>query len=158
MGERSSEAVQTATGIGIAQATNGGTANVSIGFLPEDVNRMLSAALSQMASAMPLGASVVLGAPLLNTETPLRPEPVLRRGNLEDRAMKCLTSGKGVVLRGDFGSGRTELARSVSEGYDRAFWLDLQANAHLSPHLALDLFGRKINAEKTGRSSRNLLK
>ncbi len=46
MGERSSEAVQTATGIGIAQATNGGTANVSIGFSPEDVNRIVSAALS----------------------------------------------------------------------------------------------------------------
>jgi hypothetical protein len=155
MGERSSDAVQTATGIGIAQATNGGTANVSIGFSPEDVNRMLSAALSQMASAMPLGTSVVLDAPLLHTETPLRPEPVLRRDNLEDRVMKCLSSGKGVVLRGDFGSGRTELARGVSEGYDKAFWLDLQANAHLSPHMALDLFARKINAEKIGRSSRS---
>lgn len=60
-----------------------------------------------------------------------------------------------MVLRGDFGSGRTELARSVSEGYDRAFWLDIQANAHLSPHLALDLFGWKINAKKIGRSSRS---
>src|SRR5581483_8193141 len=147
--------VQTATGFGIAQATNGGTANVSIGFSPEDVNRLLSAAISQTAYAMPQGASVVLDTPLLNTEAPLRPEQVLRRGKLEEQVMKCLSSGKGVVLRGDFGSGRTELARSVSEGYDRTFWLDLQANTHLSPSLALDLFARKINAEKIGRSSRS---
>lgn len=155
MGERSSDAVQTATGFGIAQATNGGTANVVIGFSPEDVNRMLSAAISQMASAIPLGASVVLDAPLLNTETPLRPEPMIRRGNLEDRVLKCLSRGKGVVLRGDFGSGRTELARGISERYTRVFWLDLQANTHLFPHLALDLLARKINARKIGRSSRS---
>ena len=148
MGERPSDAIQTATGIGIAQAANGGTASVSLGFSADDVNRLLATALAQKSSGVPPEASIVLGPPGLNIEAPLRPEPALRRRNLEDRVKESLSNGRGVVLSGDFGSGRTELSRSISEGYDQSYWLDLQANPHLPPELALELFLEKISSKR----------
>jgi hypothetical protein len=155
MADQDSGAKQTATGIGIAQAAEGGTASVSIGFTADDVKQILSAALVQQSMSIPPGASVVLEAPPLNMEPPLRPEPALRRLNLEDRVKESLSKGRSVVLCGDFGSGRTELARKVSEKYDRTHWLDIQANPHLQPQLALELFLQKVSSPKNARSQKS---
>jgi hypothetical protein len=95
---------------------------------------------------------MVIGAPPLNMESPLPPESALKRTILEQQVEEILASGKGVVICGDVGSGRSELARSVSEAHDQVYWFDLEANPHLSPQAALELFLRKVSVLRTPNS------
>jgi hypothetical protein len=142
------ETIQAASGTGIAQASGGATASVSIGFSADEVERLIARVIEGTTKELPLSAAMVLMRPQLNTEPPVKPEPALKRLLLEQRMEQAFVAGKAVWLRGDEGAGRTELARSATESRTQVQWLDLRANQYLSPELALDLLLQTATAKK----------
>src|SRR4030081_3729242 len=105
--------VQIARGTAIAQATDGATALVSVGFTAAEVQRLLASVMEGMVQGPSASTTMVLAIPQLNLEGPVRPEPVLKRIALESQIEAAFLSLKPVSLRGDVGSGGTELSRSV---------------------------------------------
>ncbi|AEU38001.1 P-loop NTPase family protein [Granulicella mallensis] len=147
MSESRTNNEQIASGVGIAQATNGATASVSIGLSADETGNIFAKMIETFARTLPITGDVVLAIPTLNVEAPPPPELRLERATLERQAQKALSSGKGVSIHGDMGSGRTELARSLSIGYGRVVWLDLHANKQVPAVMALEIVLRDLSAD-----------
>ena len=141
-----STGAQSASGEYIAQARDGGTASVAVNHYAIHLQSMLPSLLAEANNRDSSIPAFQLALATLNLEAPLMPEVVLHRTLLEDRLHAALSTGRSLNLRGDEGSGRTELARAVTEAMGAVFWLDLDANQHLQPEAAMDLFVASVRA------------
>lgn len=140
MSEPTSRVHQSATGDYIAQASEDSNASVTVNnfFLG------IESVIQSVSGAAALDLSPVTAFQLVQgslcSEGPLVPEVVLQRVPLENRIKESLSTGRSVVIRGDAGSGRTEIARAATKAYSAAHWLDFEANSTLKPEVALTRF------------------
>src|SRR5258705_12795171 len=105
--------------------------------------------MQAVSAALYPGASglnhLLLTAPQLVTAPPVSPGLPLKRKDLLRQLGDALNKEHAAVLKGDVGSGRTELARSYGENLSQVFWLDLEANGQIPPSLAVELFLQSIS-------------
>ena len=128
---------QWASGTGIAQASEGATAIVYNGPSVSELMQAISSVVFPGASGL---NHLLVAVPQLTTAAPVAPNLPLARKNLLLQLRDALEREHAVVLKGDVGSGRSELARSYTENLPLVFWLDMEANAQLPPSLAIELF------------------
>jgi hypothetical protein len=139
--DKPGETTQAAEGSGIAQASGGATATVTTNIvnkfeLPSELISALLGALSG-GGLRPTG-QVEFPRAWVITGPPTAPAHPITRQSLVDAITQSLAARKPVLLRGEFGSGRTELARAITSASPNLLWLDIQANALLTPSIALD--------------------
>ncbi len=113
---------QIATGDYIAQASDGGTASVQVNNALFNLEGVLQSMSGAAAMNLPPASAFQLIRSNLNLEPPLAPDLVLHRGSLEKQVTDALNVGKSVALRGDVGSGRTELARAARRSEAHTGW------------------------------------
>ncbi len=141
LGSISSGSAQSARGSAIAQASGGATATVTanvvnnIEFPPELIPQLLDALSGRellQTGSLDFPRAMVSGEP------PVTPAHPIARKTLADDIAKSLSARRPVLLRGEFGSGRSELARATTASSSNLLWLDLQANVSLAPSAAIE--------------------
>ena len=137
------KSTQQAVGSNIAQATNGATAtvinvNVDQGAQPKSLDqivRILEAASG--ANRLP-SPNIEDESSLIVTGPPEKPNLRINRQRLTSSVQRALSASRPILLLGESGSGRSELARGATEGVARLVWLDFNANQNLRATSVLD--------------------
>lgn len=133
---------QWASGTGIAQASEGSTAIVYNG---PSVSELMQAISAAVFPGVPGLNHLLVTVPRLVSSAPVAPSLPLPRKTLVLQLTQALERDHSAVLKGDVGSGRSELARSYAENLPQVFWLDLETNAQLPPSLAMEMFLQSVS-------------
>ncbi len=137
------QSIQLASGAYIAQATYGASSTINVFNVdkdaPPDVLAAVLEAVQASAGANTLPVSKIENeANLIVTGGPTAPNRRIARARLSSLLSGALSKPKPVLLRGDSGSGRSELARAATEKAKHLIWIDFEANGDLRSSSVLE--------------------
>ncbi|MBB6143063.1 hypothetical protein HNQ77_001007 [Silvibacterium bohemicum] len=151
------QSTQQASGTYIAQATYGASSTINVFNVDKDAPPEVLAAVleavqaSAGANTLPV-SKIEKEADLIVTGAPTAPNRRISRARLSSLVSGALSKPKPVLLRGDSGSGRSELARATTEKATRLIWIDFQANGDLRPGSVLEsVLSDQINLRSNRR-------
>jgi hypothetical protein len=137
------QSTQKASGAYIAQATYGASSTINVFNVDKDAPPEVLAAVleaiqaSAGANTLPV-SKIEKQADLIVTGVPTAPNRRISRARLSSLVSGALSKPKPVLLRGDSGSGRSELARAATEKANCLIWIDFEANGDLRPGSVLE--------------------